>query len=111
MAARDLPNHDGDERRIVAPGSQQDLRDALELLAGRLVRDLHGAKASDELAPVLDEDRPQDIVLRREVVVEEPVRDARVLCDVTDARFVVPVLREHANGSVEDARALVLRCD
>ena len=82
-----------------------------ELLAGRLVGAFHGAKAGDELAPVLDEDRPQDVVLRREVVIEEPVRDARVLCDITDAGFVVPVLREHANGSVEDARALVLRGD
>ena len=58
----------------------------------RLVGRLDGAEAPDELAPVLDEDRPQDVVLRREVVVEKPVRDAGVLGDVADARAVVAVL-------------------
>ena len=66
-------------------------------------------KRAMSCAPVLDEDRPQDVVLRREVVVEEAVRDARVLRDVADARSVVAVLREHADRGVEDALALVRR--
>jgi hypothetical protein len=40
-------------------------------------------------------------------VVEEPVGDAGLLGDVADARGVVPVAREHADGRVEDQAALV----
>ena len=67
-------------------------------LVGRLDR----AEARDELAPVLDEDRAQHVVLRREVVVEEPVRDARVLGDVADARAVVAAGR--ANTRIAASR-------
>ena len=68
-------------------------------LVGRLDR----AEARDERAPVLDEDRAEDVVLRREVVVEEAVRDASVLRDVADARAVVAVLGEDADRGVENA--------
>jgi len=87
-AAGDLPHHHRDEGGIVAPGAQQDLRNALELLWRRLICGFDGTEAPDELAPVLDEDRAQDVVLRREVVVEQAVRDAGILCDVADARSV-----------------------
>ena len=66
---------------------------------------LDRAEAPDELAPVLDEDRRKHLVLRGEVVVEEAVRDARVLGDVADARGVVAVLGEDADRGVEDERA------
>ena len=39
------------------------------------------------------------------------MRDPCVLGDVADPRTVVPVLREHAHGRVEDALPLVGRCD
>ena len=73
----------------------------------RLVGRLDRAEARDQGAPVLEEDRAQDVVLRGEVVVEQAVRDAGVLGDVADARAVVAVLREDANRGVEDALALV----
>ncbi len=50
----------------------------------------------------------EHLVLRGEVVVQQPVRDARLLGDVADARGVEPVAREHANGGVEDPPALLL---
>ena len=75
LAPRDLTNHDGHERRVVPPGAQEDLRHALELLGRRLVGLLDRAEAHDQLTPVLDEDRAQHLVLRREVVVEQAVRD------------------------------------
>ena len=53
------------------------------------------------------EDRPQHVVLRREVVVEQAVRDAGVLGDVADARTVVPALGEHADRGVEDQLPLL----
>jgi len=40
-------------------------------------------------------------------VVEQAVRDARVLGDVADARAVVTMLGEDANRGVEDEGALV----
>src|SRR5262249_39195717 len=60
LAPRDLAHHHRDQRGIVAPGPQQDLGDAGQLLLGRLVRLLHRLEALQELAPVLDEDRLQD---------------------------------------------------
>jgi hypothetical protein len=39
------------------------------------------------------------------------VRDARVLCDVADARAVVAVLGEDADGGIEDALPLVESSD
>ena len=76
-------------------------------LDGRAALVAPSAKSRNERTPVLDEDRAEDVVLRGEVVVEEPVRDTRVFGDVADPRAVVAVLGEHANGSVQDPRALV----
>ena len=44
-------------------------------------------------------------------MVEEPVRNTGLLGDVADARPVVATAREHANGRVEDALALLLLSD
>jgi hypothetical protein len=44
-------------------------------------------------------------------VVEQTVRDTRVLGDVADARAVVAALGEDAHGRVEDELALVHRGD
>ena len=107
LTASDLANHHGDEIRVVAPGSEQDLRDPLELLGRWLVRSLHSAEALDELAPVLAEDRVQHLLLGREVVVEKPVRDAGLHRDVPHSRAVVAVPREHADRRIEDELALV----
>src|SRR5262245_47894428 len=68
-AASDFPDHHGHEGRVVAPRPQQDLRDPCELVRRRLARLFDGAEACEELTPVLQEDRLQDVFLRREVVV------------------------------------------
>ena len=43
-------------------------------------------------------------------MVEQAVRDARLLGDVADARGVVAVAGEDADGGVEDQAALLLAC-
>ena len=111
LAPSDLTDHDGHERRVVPPRPQQDLGNALELLRRGLVRVFDGAKAPDELTPVLDEDRAQHLVLRGEVVVEKTVRDARILGDVADPRTVVAVIGEDAYRSVENELPLVRGSD
>ena len=63
LAPGDLAHHHRDEGGIVAPRPQQDLRDAGELLVGRLVRLLDRPEALEELPPVLDEDRLEDVLL------------------------------------------------
>ena len=108
-AARHLAHHHGHERRVVPPGAQEDLRDAAQLLVGRLVRRLDGVEALEQLPPVLAEDRLQHLLLGGEVVVEEPVRDARLLGDVPDARGVVAGAGEHPDGRVEDEPLLLAR--
>ncbi len=55
-----------------------------QLVARRLVGAHHGIEALHEHAPVLAEDRLERLVLRREVVVEQAVRDPGLLGDVTD---------------------------
>ena len=62
-----------------------------------------------EQLPRLAEDRLEHLFLRAEVVIEQPVRDARLLGDVADARGVVALAREDADGRVEDQPALLLR--
>jgi hypothetical protein len=107
-ATADLANHDRDEVRVVPPGAEEDLDDPAELLVGRLVRCLDLLEALEELAPVLAEHRLEHLVLGREVVVEQAVRDARLLGDVAHARGVEPSSREHAYGCVEDLAPLLL---
>ena len=107
-AATDLAHHHRDEVRVVAPRAQEDLHDPPELLVRRLTRRLDLLEAGEELAPVLAEDRLQDLVLRREVVVEQPVRHARLLRDVPHPRGVEAAAGEDANGGVEDLPPLLL---
>ena len=92
--------------------AEDDRRDVAELVDGRLVGLLDALDPLEEDAPVLVEDRLEHLVLRVEVVVEEPVRDAGLLGDVADAARVEPLAREHAHGGVEELTPLVLyRCD
>ncbi len=79
-----------------------------ELLVGGLVGGLDLLEPREELAPVLAEDRLQHLVLRREVVVQEAVRDARLLRDVADPRRVEASSREDPHGRVEDLAPLLL---
>ena len=103
-----LAHHDGHEVRVVAPGAEEDLDDPEELLVGGLVGGLDLLEPGEELAPVLAEDRLEHLVLRREVVVQEAVRDSRLLRDVADPRRVEASSGEHPHGRVEDLAPLLL---
>ena len=93
---------------IVPPGAEQDLGDALELLGGRLVRVLDRAEPLEQLAEVLAEDGLEHLFLRREVVIEEPVRDPGLGRDVADPCAVVAASGEHAHSRVEDRASAFL---
>ena len=107
VAPSNLSHHHRYERGIVAPRAQEDLREPLELLLGRLLGVSHGAEAAEKLAPVLDEDRSQHLVLRCEVVVEKTVSNSRVLSDVTHTGTVVAAICEDTNGGVQDELPLL----
>ena len=109
-AARDLAHHHAHEVGIVAPRAEQDLGDPAQLLVGGLVGLLDLREALEQLAPVLAEEGREHRFLGREVVVEEAVRDARLLGDVADAGGVVAVPCEDADGGVDDQAALLLAC-
>ena len=107
-AASHLAHHHPDEIGIVAPGAQQDLGDPAQLLVGRLVGLLDAREAPEQLTPVLAEEGREHLVLGGEVVVEQAVRDPSLLGDVTDARGVVAVAGEDANGGIDDEATLLL---
>jgi hypothetical protein len=56
-------------------------------------------------APVLPEDRLEDLFLGGEVVVDEPVRGAGLVGDVGDAAAVIALARENARGGREQLLA------
>ena len=107
-ATRDLADEHAHQVRVAAPGAQQDLRDAGEAVTSRLVRLLDRADGVEHVAPRLAKDRLEQLFLRTEIVIEESVRDARLLGDVSDAARVVALAREHAHRCVEDEAPLVL---
>ena len=74
---------------------------------GAIVPLLDAPDRLDQLAPRLAEDAPEDVLLRVEVVVEEPVRDAGLLRDVADPRGVVALPREDPHRRVQEQPALV----
>jgi alpha-methylacyl-CoA racemase len=78
-----------------------------QLIARRLARPLDRLDALHEDAPVLAEDRLEDLVLRREVVIQQAVCDPGLLRDVADARGVESLAREDADGRVEDHTTLL----
>ena len=66
---------------------------------------------SSSSPPVLAEDGLEHCLLRREVVVEETVRDARLLGDVADPRAVVAAAREYAHSRGENRPPTVFHDD
>ncbi len=107
-APRHLAHHHAHEIGVVAPRPEKDLGDPPQLLVGGLGRALDAGEAPEQLPPVLTEQRCQDLLLGREVVVEQTVRDTRLLGDVSDARRVIPTPGEDPDRSVEDETALLL---
>ncbi len=82
-------------------------RDRVELLAARPVAAVHLVDRGQEQRPPLGEELVHHLVLRAEVVVDEPVGDACLVGDVGDAARVVALAREHADGRVQDLAAAV----
>src|SRR5439155_16432032 len=107
-ATRDLANEHAHEIGIAAPRSQKDLRDAGEAIARGFVCLLHRPDSVEHVTPGLAEDRLEQLLLRSEIVIEQPVGDTRLLGDVTDTRRVIALAREDAHSGIEDEAPLVL---
>src|SRR5438552_378318 len=75
-APRDLSDEHGHELRRVAPRAQEDRTGLAQLLGGGLVAVGGGSHRLEQLAPGLAEDGLEQVLLRSEVVVEEPVGHA-----------------------------------
>src|SRR5439155_6089429 len=84
-AARDLEDEHAHEIGIARPRTQEERGNSPQLLARRLVARLDLPDRVDDLAPRVAEHRLEQRLLRLEVVVEEPVRDAGLLGDVADS--------------------------
>ena len=83
-------------------------RDHVQLVArGELVALVDGDDRVDHDLPALGEERVEDLLLRVEVVVDEPVGHARLVRDVGHAAVVEALPREHGDRGVEDHPALV----
>ena len=109
LAARHLEDEHPHEIRIAAPGAQQDLGDLAQLLPGWVACLLDALDRLDQRPPGLTKDAPENVLLRLEVVVEQPVGDACLLCDVAHAARVVALAREDPHRCVEEQSALVFR--
>src|SRR5581483_2478477 len=68
----------------------------------RLARGLDGVNAFEQRRPVLAEDRLEHLILGREVVVEQAVRDARLFGDVADTGSMESLAGEDADGRLEN---------
>src|SRR6202008_3277874 len=106
--AAELADHDSDDVGQVEPRAQDDRGDVAELVGCRLIRLLHARDPREEQAPVVMEDRFENLVLRLEVVVEEPVGGPGLLGDVADPARVEALAREYADSSVEKLPPLLL---
>ncbi len=109
-AACDLADDDAHDVGLDPPAVEHGTDDAAELFDRRVTGRLDRMDALEQRGPVLAEDRLQHLVLRREVVIEQSVRDTGLLGDVADARRVEALPGEDAHGCVEDDPPFLLRC-
>src|SRR6476619_820067 len=91
---------------IAPPRSQQDLRDDGEPVPCALVGLLDGAHRIEHVPPGLAKDGLEQLFLGAEVVIQQAVRNAGLLRDVTDAAGVVALAREDTHGRVENEPTL-----
>ena len=89
--------------------------DRVELVARRRIGSASTSRIDlEHHVPALEEQRVEHLVLGAEVVVDEPVGDARLVGDVRHAAGVEALAGEHAHGRVEDQRGAsrppALRC-
>ena len=85
-------------------------RHRVELLPARAVAAVRLVDRRQEQRPALGEELVHHLVLRAEVVVDEPIGDARLVGDVGNAARVVALAREHPHGRVQDLAAAVGGC-
>jgi hypothetical protein len=107
-APRHLEHEHAHEVGVAPPGAKQDLRHLAQLLARRVAGLLDALDRLDQRAPGLAEDGEEHLLLRAEVVVEQPVCDACLLGDVADAARVVALAREDPHRRLEEQPALFL---
>src|SRR3954452_24819334 len=98
--ARDLDDDDLHQVGVVAVGVDDERRDRVELLARRAVGRVELADDLEQDVPALEEERVEDLVLRAEVVVDQPEGDARLVGDVRDPAAVEALPGEDPHGGV-----------
>src|SRR3954468_2378059 len=106
---RDLDDDDLHQVGVVAGGGDDEAGDGLQLLPRRPLPRVGLADDVEHDVPAFEEQGVQHGVLGREVVVDEPVGDARLVGDVRHAAGVEALAGEDPHGGVEDLAALVLR--
>ena len=104
---RDLDDDHLHQLGLVPVGLDDEVRDAGELVARRDVAGPDLLARLDEQRPALGEELVEHLVLGVEVVVDEPVGDARLGRDVRDAGRVKALAGEDRDRGVEDRAALV----
>jgi hypothetical protein len=105
--ARDLDDDHLHDVRVVTVGLDDEGGDLVQLGARGDVAGVDRGDRVDHQAPALEEQGVQDLVLGLEVVVDQPVGDARLVGDVGHPARVEPLAREHSYGGVEDDAPLV----
>src|SRR5581483_1130311 len=108
-AARDLANHHPREIRRDEPRAEVERRERTKLLDERLAGRLDLRRLGDDRRPRLAEDRLEHVLLRAEVVVQQAMRDARLLGDVADTRSVEPLPREDADRGPHEIPSPIVR--
>src|SRR5687767_251523 len=106
-APRDLADQHAHEIGIGLPGAQDDARHACELLAGRNAAPLDLLDRLQHARPRPPEDGLEQILLRPEVVVDEAVRDSRLLRHVGNPARVVAGPGEDGDRRAQDRPALL----
>ncbi len=86
--ACDLDDDHLHQIRVVAVGVDDERGDRVQLLARRLRRGIGLGDRREHHVPALEEQRVEDRLLGREVVVDEPVGDAGLIGDVRDTAGV-----------------------
>src|SRR4030095_2231199 len=105
-SALDLENQDLDPVRAPAIREEHDRGELAQLFRRGLRPRRDALDHLEKGPPALGEDRVEDLFLVAEVVIDEPIGDPGLACDVRHARSVVAAGREDARRRVEDLLAL-----
>ena len=109
--ARDLDDDHLHQLGVVAVGVDDERRRSRAASRAASARERVGlGDRGEHHVPALEEQRVEDLLLGGEVVVDEPVGDARLVGDVRHPAGVKALAGEHAHGGVEDHPPLVDGC-